>query len=198
MSRGIQIVMEKQYKQLYQQYGELILDSFKELNIYLNGYRNLLNSGNATDEELNLFRLSYCAWFYSMENCILLREHIRASVKTVEIEQRYSIRRMLVAIYEMNKHLFGVEEKTEKRSLWNITKPLLMQMDFQEFNIIDAEIQLFKSGFVNMTNKNTRGVFEHYADSPEQLEQEMKVLTAEVGDVHMLKFNQIINKVAKL
>ena len=75
--------------------GDIILDSFKELNIYLNGYRDLLNLGNAIDEELNLFRLSYCAWFYLIENCMHLREHIWVSMKTVEIEQRYSIRSIL-------------------------------------------------------------------------------------------------------
>ena len=101
--------MTKEYQQLYKEHGQLMLESFKELNIYLNGYRSLLNSENATGDSLNLFRLSYCAWFYAMENCILLREHIRASNRNVEIEQRYSLRKMLVAIYEMNKHLFGSE-----------------------------------------------------------------------------------------
>lgn len=190
--------MTKEYQQLYKEHGELMLESFKELNIYLNGYRSLQNSENVTGDSLNLFRLSYCAWFYAMENCILLREHIRASNRNVEIEHRYSLRKMLVAIYEMNKHLFGVEEQTEKRALWNVAKPLLMQTDSQQCSNIDAEIQSFKSGFVTMRSKNARGLFEHYSDSPELFEQEMKELTAEIGDVHMLKFIQIMCRIAKL
>ena len=190
--------MTKEYQQLYKEHGELMLESFKELNIYLNGYRSLLNSENVTGDSLNLFRLSYCAWFYAMENCILLREHIRASNRNVEIEHRYSLRKMLVAIYEMNKHLFGVEEQTEKRELWNVAKPLLMRTDSQQCSNIDAEIQSFKSGFVTMRTKNARGLFEHYSDSPELFEQEMKELTAEIGDVHMLKFIQIMCRIAKL
>lgn len=190
--------MTQEYQQLYHQYGELILDSFKQFAIYMYGYRCLLSSGNATDGELNFFRLSYCAWFYSMENCIILREHIRASDKNIEIERLYSIRRMLVSIYEMNKHLFGVEEQTEKRSLWSITKPLLMQTYAHECNDIDMEIKSFKDDFVNLSTKNSRGVFEHYADTPEHFEQEMKKLKAEVGDIHMFRFIQIISKIAQL
>lgn len=46
---------EKENLHFYEQYGKLILDSFKELNIYLNGYRDLQNSGNGTDGGLYLF-----------------------------------------------------------------------------------------------------------------------------------------------
>ena len=152
--------MTQELQQCYQQYGKLVHVAFKELNIFLNGYRSLKESANSTEDKLNLFRLAYCAWFYTMENCIILREHIRASDSTVEMERLYSIRRMLVSIYEMSKHLFGVEEKSEKRALWSL--------------------------------------FEHYAEIPKDLEMEMKRLTAEVGDVHMLRFLNIICKIAKL
>ena len=77
--------MTKEYQQLYKEHGEL----------YLNGYRSLKDSANPAENKLNLFRLTYCAWFYAMENCIILREHIRASDTTVEMERVYSIRRML-------------------------------------------------------------------------------------------------------
>lgn len=190
--------MTQELQQCYQQYGKLVHVAFKELNIFLNGYRSLKDSANSTEDKLNLFRLAYCAWFYTMENCIILREHIRTSDSTVEMERLYSIRRMLVSIYEMNKHLFGVEEKSEKRSLWSVTKPILQRTDAQECAIIDGEIKVFKDGFVNLDTKNSRGLFEHYAEVPKDLEMEMKQLKAEVGDVHMIRFNNIIYKIAKL
>lgn len=190
--------MTQEYQQIYQQKGKLVHVAFKELNIYLNGYRNLKDSANSTEDKLNLFRLAYCAWFYAMENCIILREHIRASDMTVGMERAYSLRRMLVSIYEMSKHLFGVEEKSEKRSLWSVTKPILQQMGTHECTVIDGEIMDFKDGFVNLDTKNSRGLFEHYAESPKDLEMEMKRLKAEVGDVHMIRFNIIICKIAKL
>lgn len=190
--------MTKEYQQLYKEHGELMLESFKELNIYLNGYRSLKDSANPAENKLNLFRLTYCAWFYTMENCIILREHIRASDTTVEMERLYSIRRMLVSIYEMSKHLFGVEEKSERRALWSVMKPILQQTDAYECAVIDGEIKVFKDGFVNFDTKNSRCLFEHYAEIPKDLEMEMKRLTAEVGDVHMLRFLNIICKIAKL
>ena len=55
--------MTKEYQQLYKEHGELMLESFKELNIYLNGYRSLKDSANPAENKLNLFRLTYCAWF---------------------------------------------------------------------------------------------------------------------------------------
>ena len=133
-----------------------------------------------------------------MENCIILREHIRASDTTVEMERVYSIRRMLVSIYEMSKHLFGVEEKWEKRTLWSVMKPILQQTDAYECAVIDGEIKVFKDGFVNFDTKNSRCLFEHYAEIPKDLEMEMKRLTAEVSDVHMLRFLNIICKIVKL
>lgn len=190
--------MTQEYQQIYQQNGKLVQVAFMELNIYLNGYRSLKDSANSTEDKLNLFRLAYCAWFYAMENCIILREHIRASDMTVGMERVYSIRRMLVSIYEMSKHLFGVEEKSEKRSLWSVTKPILQQADAHECAVVDGEIKDFKDGFVNLDTKNSRGLFEHYAESPKDLEMEMKRLKAEVGDVHMIRFNIIICKIAKL
>lgn len=190
--------MTQEYQQIYQQQGAIIVNAFKELNIYLNGYRSLKNSANSTEDKLNLFRLAYCAWFYAMENCIILREHIRASDTTVGMERVYSIRRMLVSIYEMSKHLFGVEEKSEKRALWSVTKSILQQTDAHECAVIDGEIKVFKDGFVNLDTKNSRCLFEHYAEIPKDLEMEMKRLTAEVGDVHMFRFLNIICKIAKL
>ncbi len=190
--------MTQEYLRIYQQQGAIIDDAFKELNVYLNGYRSLKNSGNSSEDNLNLFRLAYCAWFYSMENCIILREHIRASDSTVEMERLYSIRRMLVSIYEMSKHLFGVEEKLERRALWSVMKPILQQTDAYECAVIDGEIKVFKDGFVNFDTKNSRCLFEHYAEIPKDLEMEMKRLTAEAGDVHMLRFLNIICKIAKL
>lgn len=190
--------MMKENQKIYEQYGKIVVDAFKELNIYLNGYRGMKDSVYSTEDKLNMFRLAYCAWFYAMESCIILREHLRASDQTEEIERLYSIRRMLVSIYEMNKHLFGVEEKSEKRALWSVTKPLLMQKDAHECNIIDDEIKAFKDGFVNSKTQNSRGLFEHYAKSPELFEKEMKLLTAEVGDVHMLNFLDILYKIAQL
>ena len=190
--------MTQELQQCYQQYDKLVHVAFKELNIFLNGYLSLKNSANSTEDKLNLFRLAYCAWFYTMENCIILREHIRASDSTVEMERLYSIRRMLVSIYEMSKHLFGVEEKSEKRSLWSVMKPILQQTDAYECAVIDGEIKVFKDGFVNFDTKNSRCLFEHYAEIPKDLEMEMKRLTAEVGDVHMLRFLNIICKIAKL
>ena len=190
--------MTKEYQQLYKEHGELMLESFKELNIYLNGYRSLKDSANPAENKLNLFRLTYCAWFYAMENCIILREHIRASDTTVEMERVYSIRRMLVSIYVMSKHLFGVEEKWEKRTLWSVMKPILQQTDAYECAVIDGEIKVFKDGFVNFDTKNSRCLFEHYAEIPKDLEMEMKRLTAEVGNVHMLRFLNIICKIVKL
>ena len=53
------------------------------------------------------------------------KEIIRTNDNPTKIEGQYSKRRMLVSIYEMNKHLFGVNEKTEKKSLWNVTKQTL-------------------------------------------------------------------------
>ena len=53
--------MTKEYQQLYKEHGELMLESFKELNIYLNGYRSLKDSANPAENKLNLFRLTYCA-----------------------------------------------------------------------------------------------------------------------------------------
>lgn len=190
--------MTQELQQCYQQYGKLVHVAFKELNIFLNGYRSLKDSANSTEDKLNLFRLAYCAWFYTMENCIILREHIRASDSTVEMERLYSIRRMLVSIYEMSKHLFGVEEKSEKRALWSVTKPILQQTGAHECAVIDEEIKVFKDGFVNLDTKNSRCLFEHYAEIPKDLEMEMKRLTAEVGDVHMIRFLNIICKIAKL
>ena len=190
--------MTQELQQCYQQYGKLVHVAFKELNIFLNGYRSLKESANSTEDKLNLFRLAYCAWFYTMENCIILREHIRASDSTVEMERLYSIRRMLVSIYEMSKHLFGVEEKSEKRALWSVMKPILQQTDAYECAVIDGEIKDFKDGFVNLETKNSRCLFEHYAEIPMDLEIEMKRLTAEVGDDHMLRFLNIICKIAKL
>lgn len=190
--------MTQEYLRIYQQQGVIIDDAFKELNVYLNGYRSLKNSGNSSEDKLNLFRLAYCAWFYSMENCIILREHIRASDSTIEMERLYSIRRMLVSIYEMSKHLFGVEEKSERRALWSVMKPILRQTDAYECAVIDGEIKVFKDGFINFDTKNSRCLFEHYAEIPKDLEIEMKRLTAEVGDVHMLRFLNIICKIAKL
>lgn len=190
--------MTQEYLRIYQQQGAIIDDAFKELNVYLNGYRSLKNSGNSSEDNLNLFRLAYCAWFYSMENCIILREHIRASDSTVEMERLYSIRRMLVSIYEMSKHLFGVEEKSEKRALWSAMKPILQQTDAHECAFIDGQIKVFKDGFVNLNTKNSRCLFEHYAEIPKDLEMEIKCLTAEVGDVHMLRFLNIICKISKL
>lgn len=189
--------MTQEYLRIYQQHGAIIDDAFKELNVYLNGYRSLKNSANSTEDKLNLFRLTYCAWFYAMENCIILREHIRASDTTVEMERIYSIRRMLVSIYEMSKHLFGVEEKSEKRALWSVTKSILQQTEAHECAVIDGEIKVFKDGFVNLDTKNSRCLFEHYAEIPKDLEMEMKRLTAEVGDVHMIRFLNIICKIAK-
>lgn len=190
--------MTQELQQCYQQYGKLVHVAFKELNIFLNGYRSLKESANSTEDKLNLFRLAYCAWFYTMENCIILREHIRASDSTVEMERLYSIRRMLVSIYEMSKHLFGVEEKSERRALWSVTKPILQQTDAHECAVMDGEIKDFKDGFVNLETKNSRCLFEHYAKIPKDLEMEMKRLTAEVGDVHMLRFLNIICKIAEL
>ena len=190
--------MTQELQQCYQQYGKLVHVAFKELNIFLNGYRSLKDSANSTEDKLNLFRLAYCAWFYTMENCIILREHIRASDSTVEMERLYSIRRMLVSIYEMSKHLFGVEEKSERRALWSVMKPILRQTDAYECAVIDGEIKVFKDGFINFDTKNSRCLFEHYAEIPKDLEIEMKRLTAEVGDVHMLRFLNIICKIAKL
>ncbi len=190
--------MTQEYLRIYQQYCAIIVDAFKELNIYLNGYRSLKNSANFTEDKLNLFRLAYCAWFYAMENCIILREHIRASDTTVEMERVYSIRRMLVSIYEMSKHLFGVEEKSEKRALWSVTKSILQQTDAHECAVIDGEIKVFKDGFVNLDTKNSRCLFEHYAEIPKDFESEMKRLTAEIGNVHMPRFLNIICKIAKL
>lgn len=190
--------MAQEYQQIYQDYGKLLLVAFKDLSIYLNGYQSLKDSVNSTEDKKNLFRLAYCAWFYVMEDCIILREHIRASESTDGMERQYSIRRMLVSIYEMNKHLFGVEEKSEKRALWSVTKPILQQTDAHECAVIDGDITVFKDGFVNLDTKNSRCLFEHYAEIPMDLEMEMKQLTAEVGDVHMTRFLNIICKIAKL
>ena len=121
--------MNEQYDLLYKQHEEIIQFAYKELVIYVRGYRNLQNSGKATDMDLNLFRLLYCSLFSMLENAVIIRENIRACDEKSIIEERYSFRRMLVSIYEMNKHLFGVNEKTEKKSLWNVTRKTLELFD---------------------------------------------------------------------
>ena len=108
--------MTEEYKQIYNQQDELIKESFRLLNIYVNGYKMLQDSGLATEQNKNLFRLAYCCLFNLLENAVIRREIIRATDNTYNIEGQYSNRRMLVSIYEMNKHLFGVNEKTRLAS----------------------------------------------------------------------------------
>ena len=153
--------MNEQYDLLYKQHEEIIQFAYKELVIYVSGYRNLQNSGKATDMDLNLFRLLYCSLFSMLENAVIIRENIRACDEKSIIEERYSFRRMLVSIYEMNKHLFGVNEKTVKKSLWNVTKQTLELFDPKVCAEIDKEIDSFKNQFVNNKTKDSRGIFEH-------------------------------------
>ena len=129
--------MTEEYKQIYNQQDELIKESFRLLNIYVNGYKMLQDSGPATEQNKNLFRLAYCCLFNLLENAVIRREIIRATDNTYNIEGQYSNRRMLVSIYEMNKNLFGVNEKTEKKSLWNATKQTLELFDAKVYGEID-------------------------------------------------------------
>lgn len=186
--------MKEENKQLYNQYNDLIKETYRQLNIYVNGYKRLRDSGHATEQNLNLFRLAYCCFFYLLENAVIIREIIRAN-DNCEIEGQYSNRRMLVSIYEMNKHLFGVNEKTEKKSLWSFTKQTLVLSDAKECGEIDKKIDSFKKQFVNNKTKESRGIFEHYSNDPKSFEKEMKELTADVDNVYMPIFQSIISKI---
>ena len=117
--------MTEEYKQMCNKQYDFIKDEYRQLNIYVNGYKKLQNSSHATEQNLNLFRLAYCSFFYLIESAVINKEIIRTNDNPTKIEGQYSKRRMLVSIYEMNKHLFGVNEKTEKKSLWNVTKQTL-------------------------------------------------------------------------
>lgn len=187
--------MTEEYKQIYNQQDELIKESFRLLNIYVNGYKMLQDSGPATEQNKNLFRLAYCCLFNLLENAVIRREIIRATDNTYNIEGQYSNRRMLVSIYEMNKHLFGVNEKTEKKSLWNATKQTLELFDAKVCGEIDKEIDSFKKQFVNNKTKDSRGIFEHYSEDPKSFEQEMKELTDDVENIYMPKFQSVISKI---
>ena len=187
--------MNEQYDLLYKQHEEIIQFAYQELVIYVRGYRNLQNSGKATDMDLNLFRLLYCSLFSMLENAVIIRENIRACDEKSIIEERYSFRRMLVSIYEMNKHLFGVNEKTEKKSLWNVTRKTLELFDAKVCEEIDKEIDSFKNQFVNNKTKDSRGIFEHYSKDPKAFEKEMEGLAADVRNVYMPKFMSIISNI---
>lgn len=187
--------MTEEYKQIYNQQNELIKESFRLLNIYVNGYKMLRDSAPATEQNKNLFRLAYCCLFNLLENAVIRREIIRATDNTYNIEWQYSNRRMLVSIYEMNKHLFGVNEKTEKKSLWKVTKQILELFDAKECGEIDKEIDSFKKQFVNNKTKVSRGIFEHYSKDPKSFEKEMKELTADVETVYMRRFQSVISKI---
>lgn len=187
--------MKEENKQLYNQYNDLIKETYRQLNIYVNGYKKLRDSGHATEQNLNLFRLAYCCFFYLLENAVIIRENIRACDDNSILEERYSIRRMFVSIYEMNKHLFGVNEKTEKKSLWNVTRKTLELFDAKVCAEIDKEIDSFKNQFVNNKTKESRGIFEHYSNDPKSFEKEMKELTADVETVYMRSFQSVISKI---
>lgn len=186
--------MKEENKQLYNQYNDLIKETYRQLNIYVNGYKKLRDSGHATEQNLNLFRLAYCCFFYLLENAVIIREIIRAN-DNCEIEGQYSNRRMFVSIYEMNKHLFGVNEKTAKKSLWNVTKQTLELFDAKVCGEIDKEIDSFKKQFVNNNTKDSRGIFEHYSKDPKSFEKEMKELTVDVENIYMPKFQSVISKI---
>ena len=124
-----------------------------------------------------------------------IREHLRA---TSEAERFYSVKRMLVTIQEITKHVFGVIPKSEKNSLWNAVKPILMNFDQTKYAAIDNNVQAFKAGFVSMENKKSRDIFEHYAFKPEEYEDELKKLTAEVGDVHMKAIVPVMSDIVLL
>lgn len=187
--------MKEENKQLYNQYNDLIKETYRQLNIYVNGYKKLRDSGHATEQNLNLFRLAYCCFFYLLENAVIIRENIRACDDNSILEERYSIRRMFVSIYEMNKHLFGVNEKTEKKSLWNVTRKTLELFDAKVCAEIDKEIDSFKNQFVNNKTKDSRGIFEHYSNDPKSFEKEIKELTADVETVYMRSFQSVISKI---
>lgn len=186
--------MKEENKQLYNPYNDLIKETYRQLNIYVNGYKKLLDSGHATEQNLNLFRLAYCCFFYLLENAVIIREIFRANDNS-EIEGQYCNRRMFVSIYEMNKHLFGVNEKTEKKSLWKVTKQILELFDAKGCDVIDKEIDSFKKQFVNNKTKESRGIFEHYSNDPKSFEKEMKELTADVETVYMRRFQSVISKI---
>ena len=89
---------------------DFIKDKYRQLNIYVNGYKKLQNSSHATEQNLNLFRLAYCSIFYLIENAVINKEIIRTNDNPTKIEGQYSKRRMLVSIYEMNKNeVKGIE-----------------------------------------------------------------------------------------
>ena len=90
--------MTEEYKQIYNQQDELIKESLRLLNIYVNGYKKLQNSSHATEQNLNLFRLAYCSIFYLIENAVINKEIIRTNDNPTKIEGQYSKRRMLVSI----------------------------------------------------------------------------------------------------
>lgn len=177
---------------------DFIKDKYRQLNIYVNGYKKLQNSSHATEQNLNLFRLAYCSIFYLIENAVINKEIIRTNDNPTKIEGQYSKRRMLVSIYEMNKHLFGVNEKTEKKSLWNVTKQTLEIYDAKGCGEIDIEIDSFKKLFVNNKTKDSRGIFEHYSKMPKDFEKEIEELTADVDNVYMPNFLSIISKIVSI
>ena len=187
--------MKEEYKELYLQHGGLMKAALEKTVCYLNAIGRLNREENVREETLNVFRLSCCTWYSLLENSVIQRELFRAESQT---ERTYSIRRLMVTMYEMNKHMFGVEAKTEKRSLWNAAKQPLYQYDSQACSDIERKVQAFKTGFSTMDTKNARGVFEHYAETPVILEHQMESQTANVVNIHMTVFIDIMCSLCKL
>ena len=90
--------MTEEYKQMCNKQYDFIKDEYRQLNIYVNGYKKLQNSSYATEQNLNLFRLAYCSFFYLIENAVINKEIIRTNDNPTKIEGQYSKRRMLVSI----------------------------------------------------------------------------------------------------
>ena len=104
--------MKEEYKELYLQHGGLMKAALEKTVCYLNAIGRLNREENVREETLNVFRLSCCTWYSLLENSVIQRELFRAESQT---ERTYSIRRLMVTMYEMNKHMFGVEAKTVAR-----------------------------------------------------------------------------------
>lgn len=186
--------IQEELRGIYKQQGEILDMIYRDFSSSMEAYKAGKAAGE-NDYELNIFRLKYCAEYCILELSVEIREHLRA---TSEAERFYSVKRMLVTIQEITKHVFGVIPKSEKNSLWNAVKPILMNYDQTKYAAIDNKVQAFKAGFVSMENKKTRDIFEHYAFKPEDYEDELKKLTAEVGDVHMKAIISVMSDIVLL
>ena len=186
--------IQEEYREMYKQQGKILDMMYRDFSGSMEAYKAGKAAGES-DDNLNIFRLKYCAEYCLLELSVEIREHLRA---TSEAERFYSVKRMLVTMQEITKHVFGVIAKSEKKSLWYAVKPILNNFDQTKYAAIDSKVQAYKAGFVSRENKKSRDIFEHYAFKPEDYEDELKKLKAEVGDVHMKAIISVMSDIVLL